>query len=80
MMNLQSLVGCFFCIELVTQLVYMRFSVVNCPIYLFQEREPQFEIDIRRVKGLEVKKKNAGGWKLSLSCCGRSSLWGLGNI
>lgn len=34
----------------------MRFSVVNCPIHLCQERERQFEIDIRRAKGLEVKR------------------------
>jgi hypothetical protein len=53
---MRSSLGCILCIEPVTQLVYMRFSVVNCHIYLFQERERQFEIDIRRVKGLEVKK------------------------
>jgi hypothetical protein len=47
---MRSSLGCIFCIELVT------LSVVNCPIYLFQERERQFEIDIRRVKGFEVKK------------------------
>lgn len=34
----------------------MGFSVVNCPIHLCQERERQFEIDIRRAKGLEVKR------------------------
>lgn len=31
--------------------------IINSPFaYLFQERERQFEIDIRRAKGLEVKK------------------------
>jgi len=54
-------VGCIFCIELVTQLVYMRFIVVNCPIHLCQERERQFEIDIRRAKGLEVKRMPEDG-------------------
>ena len=30
--------------------------VITILFYLFQERERQFEIDIRRVKGLELKK------------------------
>lgn len=29
---------------------------LNCHLYLCQERERQFEIDIRRAKGFEVKR------------------------
>lgn len=40
---------------------YCQIYVLHAYLHLFQERERQFEIDIRRAKGLEVKRMMEDG-------------------